>query len=284
MDTNINNPKNESDKVLGLNRTLFLVIVALLCVLSICVGIYAQFFYKYSDADPFMLGAVANAKEEEEKDKLASSFDTIFTNQLVGQTEIGVSKIDESQALVYTSEDVVENSEGLYNINAQIPVININNDTAKSMNDDIAKTFSDEIAKIKGSTELYTVYTVDYISYVNGDLLSLAIKATHYKQGDNANQTIILKTYNYNLSKQTSVTLSDVMNAKGLTPDNVQIDINNKLKALNEKEAETGYASVVRDLNSDMYKIENTNNFLVSNESDIYIIYNYDTKLDVLVY
>ncbi len=284
MDTNINNPKNESDKVLGLNRTLFLVIVALLCVLSICVGIYAQFFYKYSDADPFMLGAVANAKEEEEKDKLASSFDTIFTNQLIGQTEIGVSKIDESQALVYTSEDVVENSEGLYNINAQIPVININNDTAKSMNDDIAKTFSDEIAKIKGSTELYTVYTVDYISYVNGDLLSLAIKATHYKQGDNANQTIILKTYNYNLSKQTSVTLSDVMNAKGLTPDNVQIDINNKLKALNEKEAETGYASVVRDLNSDMYKIENTNNFLVSNESDIYIIYNYDTKLDVLVY
>lgn len=284
MDTNINNPKNESDKVLGLNRTLFLVIVALLCVLSICVGIYAQFFYKYSDADPFMLGAVANAKEEEEKDKLASSFDTIFTNQLIGQTEIGVSKIDESQALVYTSEDVVENSEGLYNINAQIPVININNDTAKSMNDDIAKTFSDEIAKIKGSTELYTVYTVDYISYVNGDLLSLAIKATHYKQGDNANQTIILKTYNYNLSKQTSVSLSDVMNAKGLTPDNVQIDINNKLKALNEKEAETGYASVVRDLNSDMYKIENTNNFLVSNESDIYIIYNYDTKLDVLVY
>ena len=253
-------------------------------MLSICVGIYAQFFYKYSDADPFMLGAVANAKEEEEKDKLASSFDTIFTNQLIGQTEIGVSKIDESQALVYTSEDVVENSEGLYNINAQIPVININNDTAKSMNDDIAKTFSDEIAKIKGSTELYTVYTVDYISYVNGDLLSLAIKATYYKQGDNANQTIILKTYNYNLSKQTSVTLSDVMNAKGLTPDNVQIDINNKLKALNEKEAETGYASVVRDLNSDMYKIENTNNFLVSNESDIYIIYNYDTKLDVLVY
>ena len=177
MDTNLNNPKNESDKVLGLNRTLFLVIIALLCVLSICVGIYAQFFYKYSDADPFMLGAVANAKEEEEKDKLASSFDTIFTNQLIGQTEIGVSKIDESQALVYTSEDVVENSEGLYNINAQIPVININNDTAKSMNDDIAKTFSDEIAKIKGSTELYTVYTVDYISYVNGDLLSLAIKA-----------------------------------------------------------------------------------------------------------
>lgn len=284
MDTNINNPKNESDKVLGLNRTLFLVIVALLCVLSICVGIYAQYFYKYSESDPFMMGAVANAKAEEEKERLESNFDNLFTNQLIGNTNVGVTKIDESQALVYTSENVVENSEGLYNINAQIPVINVNNDTAKSMNDDIAKTFSDEIAKIKGSTELYTVYTVDYISYVKEDLLSLAIKATHYKQGDNANQTIILKTYNYNLKNNCSVSLSDVMEVKKLTPKNVQKDINNRLKALNEKEAETGYASVVRDLNSDMYKIENTDTFLVSNENDIYIIYNYDTKKDVLVY
>ena len=284
MDTNINNPKNESDKVLGLNRTLFLVIVALLCVLSICVGIYAQFFYKYSEADPLMMGAVKNAKAEEEKEKLKSEFDNLFTNQLIGETSVGVTKIDENQGLVYTNENVVENSEGLYNINAQIPVININNDAAKSMNDDIAKTFSDEIAKIKGSTELYTVYTVDYISYVNGDLLSLAIKATHYKQGDNANQTIILKTYNYNLLRNNVVTLSDVMKEKGLTPSNVQKDINDEIKSLNEKDAETGYASIVRDLNSDMYKIENTNTFLVSNERDIYIIYNYDTKLDVLVY
>ena len=64
MDTNINNPKNEADKVLGLNRTLFLVIVILLCVLSLCVGIYAQFFYKYSESDPFMLGLVGNTKAE----------------------------------------------------------------------------------------------------------------------------------------------------------------------------------------------------------------------------
>ena len=93
-----------------------------------------------------------------------------------------------------------------------------------------------------------------------------------------------MKTYNYNLKNNCSVSLSDVMEVKKLTPENVQKDINNRLKALNEKEAETGYASVVRDLNSDMYKIENTDTFLVSNENDIYIIYNYDTKKDVLVY
>lgn len=282
MDTNINNPKNESDKVLGLNRTLFLVIIILLCVLSLCVGIYAQFFYQYSEIDPFMLGVVATAKAEEEKTKLASDFDSLFTNELVGNTDKAVTKIDEAQNLVYTSSEVTENVEGAYNIDAKIPTININTDAAKKMNEEIAKTFSDEIPKIKGTTDVYIVYTVSYVAYLNGDLLSLAIKSTYYKQ--EGVQTTNIKTYNYNLSQNASVTLADVMKAKGLTPENVQIDINNKLKTLEENDAELGYSSTPRDLDSDIYKIENSNTFLVSNESDIYIIYNYETKKDVLVY
>lgn len=282
MDTNINNPKNESDKVLGINRTLFLVIIILLCVLSLCIGIYAQFFYQYSEIDPFMLGGVATAKAEEEKTRLASDFDNLFTNELIGSTDKSVTKTDEAQNLVYTSSTVNENVDGVYNINAQIPTININSDEANAMNEDITKTFNDEIPKIKGNTELYTVYSVNYIAYLNGDLLSLAIRSSYYEE--EGVQTINIKTYNYNLSQNKSVSLSEVMTAKGLTPDNVQIDINNKLETLNEQDAEIGYTSTLRDLNSDIYKIENSNTFLVSNESDIYIIYNYETKKDVLVY
>ena len=282
MDTNINNPKNESDKVLGINRTLFLVIIILLCVLSLCIGIYAQFFYQYSEIDPFMLGGVATAKAEEEKTRLASDFDNLFTNELIGSTDKSVTKTDEAQNLVYTSSTVNENVDGVYNINAQIPTININSDEANAMNEDITKTFNDEIPKIKGNTELYTVYSVNYIAYLNGDLLSLAIRSSYYEE--EGVQTINIKTYNYNLSQNKSVSLSELMTAKGLTPDNVQIDINNKLETLNEQDAEIGYTSTLRDLNSDIYKIENSNTFLVSNESDIYIIYNYETKKDVLVY
>ena len=51
-----NNKEKDMDKILGMNRTMFFVIVILLCLLSLSIGIYAQILYKYSDTDPFMLG------------------------------------------------------------------------------------------------------------------------------------------------------------------------------------------------------------------------------------
>ena len=153
MDANINNPKHETDRIFGINRNLFIVIAILICVLSICVGIYAQFFYKYSESDPFMFGFTTSAKEEEEITKLISDFDNIFTNELISNNNINIQKIDNNQDIVYKSSEITENSEGLYNINAIIPCININTDIAKEMNTDIENNFSNEITKIKGSTD-----------------------------------------------------------------------------------------------------------------------------------
>ena len=63
----MDNNEKDVDKILGINRTMFFVIVALLCVLSLSVGVYAQVFYRYSDIDPFMLGiGISNKKEKAE--------------------------------------------------------------------------------------------------------------------------------------------------------------------------------------------------------------------------
>lgn len=282
MNTNINNPKNETDRIFGINRNLFIIIAILICVLSLCIGIYAQFFYKYSESDPFMFGFTTSAKEEEEITKLISDFDNIFTNELVSNNEVNVQKIDNNQKIVYNLSETTENSEGEYNINAIIPCININTDTAKQMNEDIENNFSNEIAKIKGNTEIYKVYTVNYIAYLNGDLLSVAIRSTYYEQ--EATQITNIKTYNYNLNNNSKATLSDIMKAKGLKPENVQKEINRELKELDANDSKIEYSAIRRDLNSDMYKIDKTDTFLVSNDGDIYIIYNYGTKKDVLVY
>ncbi len=282
MDTNINNPKNETDRIFGINRNLFIIIAILICVLSLCIGVYAQFFYKYSESDPFMFGFTTSAKEEEEITKLISDFDNIFTNELILNNEVNIQKIDNSQNIVYNLSETKENSEGEYNINAIIPCININTDTAKQMNEDIENNFSNEIAKIKANTEIYKVYTVNYIAYLNGDLLSIAIRSTYYEQ--EAAQITNIKTYNYNLNNNSKATLSDIMKAKGLKPENVQKEINRELKELDVNDSKIEYSAIRRDLNSDMYKIEKTDTFLVSNDGDIYIIYNYGTKKDVLVY
>ena len=282
MDTNINNPKNETDRIFGINRNLFIIIAILICVLSLCIGVYAQFFYKYSESDPFMFGFTTSAKEEEEITKLISDFDNIFTNELISNNNVNIQKIDNSQNIVYNLSETKENSEGEYNINAIIPCININTDTAKQMNEDIENNFSNEIAKIKANTEIYKVYTVNYIAYLNGDLLSIAIRSTYYEQ--EAAQIMNIKTYNYNLNNNSKATLSDIMKAKGLKPENVQKEINRELKELDVNDSKIEYSAIRRDLNSDMYKIEKTDTFLVSNDGDIYIIYNYGTKKDVLVY
>jgi len=83
----MNNKEKDMDKILGMNRTMFFVIVILLCALSLSIGIYAQVFYRYSDTDPFMLGiGVGKTQDAAEITKLKNEFSTgkIFTNDISG--------------------------------------------------------------------------------------------------------------------------------------------------------------------------------------------------------
>ena len=84
-----NNKEKDMDKILGMNRTMFFVIVILLCLLSLSIGIYAQLFYKYSDTDPFMLGiGIGKTQDAAEITKLKNEFSTgkIFTNNISGSS------------------------------------------------------------------------------------------------------------------------------------------------------------------------------------------------------
>ena len=38
----------------GPKKYIFFIVLALVCIVSICLGIYTQFFYKYSDTDSLM--------------------------------------------------------------------------------------------------------------------------------------------------------------------------------------------------------------------------------------
>ena len=50
---------------------LFLLVIGAILIIALCVGIYVNFYYKYADIDPLMLGInVGNKKTEEEISKL----------------------------------------------------------------------------------------------------------------------------------------------------------------------------------------------------------------------
>ena len=81
------NNEKDTEKILGMNRTMFFIIIILLCILSLSIGIYAQVFYRYSKTDPFMLGiGVGRTQDAAEITKLKNEFSTIFTNSALAIT------------------------------------------------------------------------------------------------------------------------------------------------------------------------------------------------------
>ena len=72
----------------GPKKYLFFVVLILGCIVALCLGIYAQFFYKYSDTDVLMLGInIGSKKTAEEIDILKSNFNNLFTNTIIINSE-----------------------------------------------------------------------------------------------------------------------------------------------------------------------------------------------------
>ena len=140
----MNNKEKDTDKILGMNRVMFFVIVILLCILSLSIGIYAQIFYRYSDTDPFMLGiGVGKTQEKAEITALKNGFNDIFTNDISGQAQSSnIKKKDNNKEIVYTFQTVNEKDEDRYNVIANVPKINIDSNYAEKINTQISKKFS----------------------------------------------------------------------------------------------------------------------------------------------
>lgn len=286
------NKEKDTDKILGMNRTMFFVIVILLCILSLSIGIYAQVFYRYSDTDPFMLGiGVGKTQDATEITELKNNFNKIFTNDLSGKTNKNIKKKDDNKDVVYTLQTANQKETNKYNISATIPKINIDADYAEKINAQIKVNYTDKIESIiEGKNKDETDYSVTYKAYLNGDLLSLIIKET-IREGKNT-QAVKIKTYNYNLNNNTEVSIMDLVDAKGYTQKSLQKEIDAELKDLEKKDEElkNQFSDVrLRDLSSNIYKIENTENFIVNENGYLYLIYAYGNtentnKMDIIIF
>lgn len=287
-----NNKEKDIDKILGMNRTMFFVIVILLCVLSLSIGIYAQVFYRYSNTDPFMLGiGVGKTQDVAEITKLKNEFNNIFTNDLTGESTLqNIKKKENNKNIIYTQETITEKEDNKYSIVASIPKININSNKAEEINQEIDKMYVEKIEDIMEKAKEYTDYSVTYKAYMNGELLSLIIKET-IREGKNT-QSAKIKTYNYNLNQNRIVSINDIISAKGYENKKLQKEIDAEIEELNKKDEElkNQYTEVrLRETTDEMYKIENTANFIVNQDGYLYLIYAYGNKentnkIDVIIF
>lgn len=262
--------KNKINK----RRIIIYSIAIFACILAIVVVIGIQILGN-DVVDNFFGVSKITKKTEEEENRLKANFDTLFQNQLENNSSCEVKKIDKNKDIVYTNYENTDKSANNYEMNVNLPYINIKNQSVQDYNENIKNIFQAKAEEVLKSTNSNIIYTVKYEAYIENNILSLIIYSD-LKQDASA-QRIIIQTFNFNLETNKELTLEDIIKIYELDEKTVQDKIDNEIKT-EEKKAEDlkalGYNVFTRDTKSDMYKIKNATEFFVHN-NNLYIIYAY---------
>lgn len=278
------------------NPKVIYILVGAFCVLAIIAGIYAQFFVKDEDKNNIILPNLNTTPDDQVVGKTAEEIKTQFTGLFTNVLNKGeydtsnIQKIVEQNDIVYSAYDI-EDKKDNYEIDIHLPVINIQGEVPASFNKITQEIFANKASEIMNSQgTLKTLYQIDYVSYINGDILSLIIRAT-LKEGDNP-QRVIVQTYNYNLVTMQKVSFEDVLSYRNLVQSEVQTKIQSTVqKAKEEAEilVQSGYTVYNRDLNDSMYQFNNIANYFLGPNGDLYIVFAYGNEhhtaeMDIVLY
>ena len=226
---------------------------------------------------------------EEIKDEFNAIFINSFSSE--GKDISDIERINKEKNIVYAAYNIQQEND-FFNIDLNIPVINIKGDIPKEFNKITQEVFVKKANEVMENTNVpeKIIYSIDYPAYIYGDILSVIIKSS-LKQGNNP-QRIIVQTYNYNIKTKEKVTLSNIIEQKNIDEQKLKSKIDRALQIVKREEeilTQSGYSVYVRDLNSDVYKLENITNFFLDNDEKLYIIFaygnqNFTSELDIVKY
>lgn len=262
--------KNKINK----RRIIIYSIAIFACILAIVVVIGIQILGN-DVVDNFFGVSKITKKTEEEEDRLKANFDTLFQNQLENNNSYEVKKIDENKDIVYTNYENTDKSANNYEMNVNLPYINIKNEEVNKFNKEIKNTFEGKAEEVSQNTDENILYTVKYKASIKENILSLIIYSD-LKQSSSA-QRVIVQTFNYDLSQNKTLTFEDAINEFKLKKNEVQTKINTDIQNEENKSEELiklGYNVFSRDTKSDIYKVENISEYFIYN-NNIYVIFAY---------
>ncbi len=277
------------------NRKIIYIAIAAVCIIAVVAAIYAQFFVKAEDRDNIIMPGQSQTGDnigEKTKEQIKSDFTKLFTNVLnSGNYDTSkIDKIDPNKDIVYTAYDINEKTEN-YEVNVHLPVMNILSKVPIGFNNITQTIFADKASEIlSNKISKKVLYQINYVAYINGDILSLIIEGT-LKQGDDP-QRVIVQTYNYNLATGQKVEVKDLLSRKNLEPNDVQNKINSTVQKEKKEEevlSQSGYPVYNRDLNNKMYQIDNISTYFLGPNENLYIIFaygnqNYTSEMDIILY
>ena len=285
---NVTLPEKEGIKK---GQIILYVSIILVCIICVIVAFYVQFYARIDLAGLVGMGEESpyGNKTEEEQINLQTNFAQLFTNSLNNYNgENDNKKKEQDKNLVYTEYQKKESKLNCYNLEVNIPLINVDNEIVDNYNREIQDTFQKLSENVLKSENQNIIYTVDYVANVQDGILSLMIRS-NLKQGANA-QKVIIQTYNYDLRNNKEITLNEVLKIEELDENNVQNIINDKIKTEQDKAEDLqslGYNIYSRDVDSEIYKLEKSTEFYLT-QNALYIIYAYGnaantSEMDIVV-
>ena len=267
------------EKVFNKKQLAIYITIIIICVLSIVIALYVQFYARIDVGR--MLGleteSELGSKTEEETELLKVQFEQIFTNRIENAEGKDNKKKESDKPLVYTKTERKESKLNCYDIEVHIPYINIENTKVDEYNKQI-EDFVKKTNSVLESQDKNTIYTVEYVANVKDDILSLMIRS-NLKEGSSA-QRVIVQTYNYDLRNNKEITLAEVLKIENLEQSAVQEKVKNEIGIAQKKVEDLknlGYNIYSRDIARDIYQVENSGEFYL-NDSTLYIIYAYGNE------
>ena len=279
-------------------RNILYIVIAAICVIAIIVGVYAQIFGDKPKQNTIKNEVINTGDDDTATDPevLKQEFTSLFNNSFddQGYDKTSIKKLAgyEEQDVIYAVYRIKEEKDEKYSVNINIPVFNVDGEVASEFNATTQSIFANKAGNVLSNSQSYTIYDVEYVGYLNENVLSLVIKST-LKEGNNP-QRIIVQTYNYDITTGKKLTLNEVLEAKGISEKEVNKKIerqvteaNKNAEALSEALAGAGQTVYKRDVNNAMYVTDNVNHFFVGLDGQIYIVYpygnsNFTSEMDII--
>ena len=277
-------------------RNLLYIGITIICVISIIVGVYYQIFKPNQKQNTINNNTINQDNIEdkiEDAETLKAEFNSLFNNSFddQGYDVTGITKIAglENKDIIYAAYNVKDEKDGKYSVDINLPVFNVKGEVGEEFNKTTQTVFANKGSQILTNSTEYTIYNVEYVAYLNNNILSLVIKST-LKEGENP-QRIIVQTYNYDIKTGKKVLLNDILKDRQIDTTKVNNKIEKVIKEAN-KNAEAISAALSqniykRDLNNAMYVTDNVTHFFVGLDGQIYIVYpygnsNFTSEMDII--
>ncbi len=268
------------------NKKLKIVYITIIsiCILAVLITIIIQIVKSIDTSQPPSI-------VDERLTKYKESFNEIFENKVnyLENNNYKIDKIDNSKEIIYTGYSDKNNKISDYNLDVNIPYINIQNSVIDGFNNEIKEVFEKKARDILNTQKQNIIYSVNYCSYITNNILSLVIRA-NLKEGENPARDIV-QTYNYDLINQKEVSFEDMLELKSVSRLDASRKINAEIKEIeNEVKnmSQLGYSVYPRNSSDEIYDIDNITEFFIGEDNALYVIFAYGnqnntSEMDIVV-